>query len=676
MSSRDPSASPLPPNERRRSSNASDAPGKDGLDKVELSDLDASPPRLPVEQDLMQLARLGELRSVQRLFDSGRYTAKSTDEQGITALHWAAINGHHALCHLLIQSGADVNARGGDAQATPVLWASKRCHLQVVALLLANGADPLMKDDQGYNLLHSATLDGNVFQLVLLLHQPDLSVDVRDAQGHTSLMWAAYKGFGACVDVLLRWGADVHAADDMGFTALHWALVRGNYLCIQKLVEYGSDRFARSKPANDIPEGDTPAMTATRMKSERQWRKALLDSGFDEAGNPMPFPVPLVNNRRWFYNRFFFLWPFALGGLQLYMLAHLPVYFGIPAVLIVGYALQFSVQKLLRWAPGDMKHMHKTPFLAGIFAGSLFWVGVRWLLDILPWTYTTDFFLNLAFAICFGFCTYFYALTMTADPGCIPKSASRGQTKRTIDDLIDNNAFDESHFCIALIIRLTLSYILILPEPQGTPECVLLAPELCKELNKDPLTIVTTGWAGLQLTWTAMLLFVHLTQIARNITTYETMKGQVQAGPIMTAMATGTISSDGAQVNEAGTAGKPGHPHHKKKEGCLAQWSRLLGIDTFITVAFQGYKGSQQSKAERQRTRKTNLYSHGVVKNCTDFWRDGPLLRRKSDACRGVLGGEAVDYGQMYDVPRAGMRYRHGGGGGYEAVPLDVDGEV
>ncbi|KAI6895457.1 hypothetical protein KC334_g11512 [Hortaea werneckii] len=87
MSSRDPSASPLPPNERRRSSNASDVPGKDGLDKVELSDLDASLPRLPVEQDLMQLARLGELRGVQRLFDSGRYTAKSTDEQGITALH-------------------------------------------------------------------------------------------------------------------------------------------------------------------------------------------------------------------------------------------------------------------------------------------------------------------------------------------------------------------------------------------------------------------------------------------------------------------------------------------------------------------------------------------------------------------------------------------------------------
>jgi len=185
-----------------------------------------------------------------------------------------------------------VNAKGGDAEATPVLWASKRAHLQVVQLLLANGADPMVRDDQGYNLLHSATLDGNIFQLTLLLHQPDIPVDTPDAQGHTSLMWAAYKGFPACVDLLLRWGADVHATDDMGFTALHWALVKGNYACIQKLVDFGSDRFALSKPQEGQTEGDTPAMTASKMKSDRAWRKALVDSGFDEDGNPLAFQYP------------------------------------------------------------------------------------------------------------------------------------------------------------------------------------------------------------------------------------------------------------------------------------------------------------------------------------------------------------------------------------------------
>ena len=84
MASRDASVSE---DDRKASSSADSSPGKDGLDKVELSDLEGSPPRHPVEQDLMQLARLGELRSIQRLFDSGKYNARSTDEQGITALH-------------------------------------------------------------------------------------------------------------------------------------------------------------------------------------------------------------------------------------------------------------------------------------------------------------------------------------------------------------------------------------------------------------------------------------------------------------------------------------------------------------------------------------------------------------------------------------------------------------
>ncbi|KAI5272559.1 Palmitoyltransferase akr1, ankyrin repeat-containing protein akr1 [Aureobasidium subglaciale] len=303
--------SSTPSRERPSTITTPSAPTSNGNGHLEVDDMPSSPIH-PIQEDLMALARLGELRSIQKLFDTGKASATSADPQGITALHWAAINGHYALCHYLIEAGANVNAKGGDAEATPVLWASKRCHLDVVNLLLRQGADPLLTDDQGYNLLHSATLDGNVFQLILLLHQADVPVDIADSQGHTSLMWAAYKGFPACLDVLLKWGADVHARDELGFTALHWALVKGSYNCIQKLVEYGADRFI----ANN--EGKTPAVTAKDMNSTRQWHRALADTGFDPEGNPRNFPLTFVKDSKKFLDRFFFCWPFVVIGITLH----------------------------------------------------------------------------------------------------------------------------------------------------------------------------------------------------------------------------------------------------------------------------------------------------------------------------------------------------------------------
>jgi hypothetical protein len=264
---------------------------------------------------------------------------------------WAAINNHYALCHFLIQNGAPVNAKGGDAIATPVLWAAKRCHYYVVNLLLEHGADPLLTDDQGFNLLHSATLDGNVYQLVLLLHQ-DIPVDIPDAQAHTALMWAAYKGYPSCVDLFLRWGANVYATDDQGFTALHWALVKGSQGSIQKLIEYGADRFAKN---ND---GKTPAKTAEEMNTTRQWHRALAEAGYNKDGTPIDFPIPGIKDTRWFITRFIFFWPFLIIFISLYLISYYPAYIGFPVTLAVAWGLQWLAQKLLRWAPSNMKGLH------------------------------------------------------------------------------------------------------------------------------------------------------------------------------------------------------------------------------------------------------------------------------------------------------------------------------
>ena len=60
---------------------------RDSSGQHELDDMADKKPSLPVEEDIMQLARLGEIGAIQKLFDTGKFDATYTDEQGITPLH-------------------------------------------------------------------------------------------------------------------------------------------------------------------------------------------------------------------------------------------------------------------------------------------------------------------------------------------------------------------------------------------------------------------------------------------------------------------------------------------------------------------------------------------------------------------------------------------------------------
>jgi hypothetical protein len=168
-----------------------------------------------------------------------------------------------------------------------------------------------------------------------------------------------------------------------------------------------------------------------------------------------------------------------------------------------------------------------------------------------------------------------------------------------------------------------------------------------------------------------MLLFVHFMQIARAQTTFESMRGHRHAAPIMTALATGTTNMEDASVTASGAGPDPiaaGHSHPKKQDGCLATWKKNLGLDVFFEIAFNGYHGNKNAK-DRPRKRP-NPFTRGMLRNCQDFWGDGPIFGRNENGAA-LLGGEKVDYTALYDVPRGGMRY----GAGYEAVAGD-EGEV
>ena len=54
---------------------------------VELARVAGAEDKLPLLEDIMQLARLGEIEPVKKLIEEGKFSADYKDHEGITPLH-------------------------------------------------------------------------------------------------------------------------------------------------------------------------------------------------------------------------------------------------------------------------------------------------------------------------------------------------------------------------------------------------------------------------------------------------------------------------------------------------------------------------------------------------------------------------------------------------------------
>lgn len=225
------------------------------------------------------------------------------DAQGATALHYATLANNDVCVKYLIDKGAIVDAPAGDLKATPLHWASRQGRLPAVHRLIKEGANPSLKDGQGFNALHLAVHSSHAM-LVLYLLYLDTEIDVSDnVGGHTPLMWAAYQGHAQSVDLLLKFGASVTATDHSQLTPLHWAVVRGNKMCIRKMLEYDADVNARDQTGKSVMD------FVKEKKFEKTWDRAVLEFDVLAEGNPtqqarigkypgsLGTPLPKVKNK-------------------------------------------------------------------------------------------------------------------------------------------------------------------------------------------------------------------------------------------------------------------------------------------------------------------------------------------------------------------------------------------
>lgn len=163
--------------------------------------------------------------------------------------------GNLQMVQLLLDYGADPALTEQDgldwsAMSSAILASEDEDCVEIVKLLIANGADP-KSDSDGYLPVFLASLEyivsgepespertAHAERIVALVALLIGDMDVNKMDGHTLLMCAALRGNQALVEYLLSTGADPYIQTSDGRTAYDFALMSGHHEVAEVLSQW------------------------------------------------------------------------------------------------------------------------------------------------------------------------------------------------------------------------------------------------------------------------------------------------------------------------------------------------------------------------------------------------------------------------------------------------------
>ena len=201
---------------------------------------------LSFPDDIHEFARKGDLESVKGLIEQNPELVSAKDKDGRTPLHWACRGVHLDVVKFLVEKGADVNAEDSN-KIVPLHSLATRNNAAAIAVLLDNGAEVDFEDYGGNTALHYAALS-DAKDAVEILLAAGADIEKIEDYGRTPLVLCAReRGGPVTIKVLLDAGADVAAKDKFGATALHLASWRGKKEVVDLLLDAGAPISAKGR---------------------------------------------------------------------------------------------------------------------------------------------------------------------------------------------------------------------------------------------------------------------------------------------------------------------------------------------------------------------------------------------------------------------------------------------
>ena len=177
----------------------------------------------------------------------------SVSDQGWTPLHRASSKDSEDVVRLLLDHGADIEARTPE-QFTPLMCACENLHFAIVDLLLVRSANIHAYDQSGWRPLHRALVNRSpepLNPILPLLLDHDADINARCNFGKTPLHYAVERNDAGTVSFLLCKEADIEARDAANCTPLHTAIECRLEPMVKLLLDQSADAMAMNGEEQD-----------------------------------------------------------------------------------------------------------------------------------------------------------------------------------------------------------------------------------------------------------------------------------------------------------------------------------------------------------------------------------------------------------------------------------------